>query len=134
MEESYVSLDTTRMLKEAGFEEPCKCMYDLSPNREYKLYQNLIGDYMVGENYYSQTYILAPSQALAARWILEAHGIFIEDYILVNGMFSYRLFRNGRNMVSEQSDMYESLQECVEDALQEALRLIIKNKDNEQRN
>ena len=112
IEESYVSLDTANMLKEAGFDI------------EY----GIIYAYDDGNN------LIQPAQALAARWLFERHGIFIEDYILVNGQFAYRLFRNGRNLVSEQSDMYESLQECIEDALQEALRLILKNKDNEPTN
>ena len=110
--EEYVGFDTANMLKEAGFDIEYEIIY---------VYDD-------GNN------LIQPSQALAARWLLERHGFFIEDYILVNGQFAYRLFRNGRNLVSEQSDMYESLQECIEDALQEALRLILKNKDNEQTN
>lgn len=124
--EQYVSFDTAKMLKEAGFDIPCTSQYTEGMgvwNVEYPYYFNRedLG--------YSR-----PTQALAARWLLERHGFFIEDYILVNGQFAYRLFRNGRNLVSEQSDMYESLQDCIEDALQEALRLILKDKNNEQTN
>lgn len=126
IKEQYVGFDTAKMLKEAGFDVPGTSQYTEGMgvwNVEYPY------NFNADDLGYSR-----PTQALAARWILETHSIFIEDYILVNGMFSYRLFRNGRNLVSEQSDMYESLQECIEDSLQEALRLIIKNKDNEQTN
>ena len=125
IEESYISFDTAFALKNAGFDEVCSSQYFGTGSVVYTQQKN---------SKLSPGHVSRPTQAMAARWILETHSIFIEDYILVNGMFSYRLFRNGRNLVSEQSDMYESLQECIEDALQEALRLIIKNKDNEQTN
>lgn len=125
IEESYVSFDTAFALKSAGFDEVCSSQYFGTGSVVYTQQKN---------SKLSPGHVSRPTQAMAARWLLERHGIFIEDYILVNGQFAYRLFRNGRNLVSEQSDMYESLQECIEDALQEALRLIIKNKDNEQNN
>ena len=61
IEESYVSLDTANMLKEAGFDI------------EY----GIIYAYDDGNN------LIQPAQALAARWLFERYGIFIEDYILV---------------------------------------------------
>lgn len=125
IEESYISFDTAFALKNAGFDEVCSSQYFGTGSVVYTQQKN---------SKLSPGHVSRPTQAMAARWLLERHGIFIEDYILVNGQFAYRLFRNGRNLVSEQSDMYESLQECIEDALQEALRLIIKNKDNEQNN
>ena len=125
IEESYISFDTAFALKNAGFDEVCSSQYFGTGSVVYTQQKN---------SKLSPGHVSRPTQAMAARWLLERHGIFIEDYILVNGQFAYRLFRNGRNLVSEQSDMYESLQECIEDALQEALRLIIKNKDNEQTN
>ena len=125
IEESYISFDTAFALKNAGFDEVCSSQYFGTGSVVYTQQKN---------SKLSPGYVSRPTQAMAIRWLLERHGIFIEDYILVNGQFAYRLFRNGRNLVSEQSDMYESLQGCIEDALQEALRLIIKNKDNEQTN
>ena len=125
IEESYVSFDTAFALKNAGFDEVCSSQYFGTGSVVYTQQKN---------SKLSPGHVSRPTQAMAARWLLERHGIFIEDYILINGQFAYRLFRNGRNLVSEQSDMYESLQVCIEDALQEALRLIIKNKDNEQTN
>ena len=125
IEESYVSFDTAFALENAGFDEVCSSQYFGTGSVVYTQQKN---------SKLCPGHVSRPTQAMAARWLLERHGIFIEDYILVNGQFAYRLFRNGRNLVSEQSDMYESLQECIEDALQEALRLILKYKDNEQRN
>lgn len=120
IEESYISFDTAFALKNAGFDEVCSSQYFGTGSVVYTQQKN---------SKLSPGHVSRPTQAMAARWLLERHGIFIEDYILVNGQFAYRLFRNGRSLVSEQSDMYESLQECIEDALQEALRLIIKDKE-----
>lgn len=120
IEESYVSFDTSFALKSAGFDEVCSSQYFGTGSVVYTQQKN---------SKLSPGHVSRPTQAMAARWLFERHGIFIEDYILVNGQFAYRLFRDGRNLVSEQSDMYESLQECIEDALQEALRLIIKDKE-----
>ena len=120
IEESYVSLETAFALQNAGFDEVCSSQYYATGNTCYMHERN---------SNLNPGHVSRPTQAMAARWLLERHGIFIEDYILVNGQFAYRLFRNGRNLVNEQSDMYESLQECIEDALQEALRLIIKDKE-----
>ena len=134
IEESCVSFSTARMLKEAGFEEPCKCMYDLSPNREYKLYQNLIGNYMVGEDYYSQIYILAPSQALAARWLREVHRIVVDATFippLFDGVNWQYFIGEMDNMVwegdFEPSDQkYATYEAALEAGLQEAIKLIKK--------
>ena len=120
IEEIYVSFDTAFALKNAGFDEVCSSQYFGTGSVVYTQQKN---------SKLSPGYVSRPTQAMAIRWLLERNGIFIEDYILVNGQFAYRLFRNGRNLVNEQSDMYESLQECIEDALQEALRLIIKDKE-----
>lgn len=127
IEESYVSFDTARMLKEEGFEEPCKCMYDLSPNREYKLYQNLIGDYMVVENYYSNTYILAPSQALAARWLREVHHIFVMPNPTIDGwMFDlFDLEKHQYILCGKVADA-DSYEQALEAGLQEAIKMIKK--------
>ena len=120
IEESYVSFDTAFALKNAGFDEVCSSQYFGTGSVVYTQQKN---------SKLSPGHVSRPTQAMAARWLLERNGIFIEDYILVNGRFAYRLFRNGRNLVSGKSPIYESYTECIEDALQEALRLIIKDKE-----
>lgn len=103
--EQYVTFKTARLLKEVGFNAHCSFIIDDDGNKLYR-----------------------PTQELAARWIFEMHGMFIEDYILINGKFSYRLFIKGRCNIADRHKIYDTIQECLEEALQEALRLIIKTK------
>ena len=129
--EQYVSFETSKMLKEAGFDVPTRGTWRT----------NCTGDTVFVEHFYGQTTddisrhsadgfqheYLAPTQSLAARWLWEVHRIFIEDYILINGAFSYRIFIGGRNQLEcEQHNIYKSYEDCVEYALQEAIKLIKK--------
>ena len=72
VEEQFVSFDTAKMLKEAGFDVPCRGIYrayriGISVFREYDrkytkddLCRNAVDGF--------QYEYLAPTQALAARW------------------------------------------------------------------
>ena len=98
IEESYVSFDTAKLLKEAGFEAECGFIVDDGR----KLYR--------------------PTQALAARWLREVYNVAIyslydddmEQWFYVVDAFT----KNG----SEYDD-YES---AFEDGLREAIKLIKK--------
>ncbi|MBM6856543.1 hypothetical protein H6D15_02805 [Mediterranea massiliensis] len=69
MEESYVSFDTAKLLKEAGFDVPCFNQYTE---------RGTIWHCDCPENFNkSQCATSCPTQALAARWLREAHGIHV---------------------------------------------------------
>lgn len=55
IKESYVSFDTAKLLKEAGFEAECGFIVDDDGRKLYR-----------------------PTQALAARWIREVHDTFVK--------------------------------------------------------
>lgn len=115
--EQYVSFETSKMLKEAGFNEICRCDYDNVDGFRW---------FRIGKSI-PKGWFSCPTQSLAARWLREVHRIFIEDYILINGTFSYRIFIGGRNQLEcERHDIYQSYEDCVEHALQEAIKLIKK--------
>lgn len=81
IEESYVSFDTAKLLKEAGFEEPCRGIYRAnrmgnSVFREYDR-KNTKDDLCWNTEDGFQYEYLAPTQALAARWLREVHGIHV---------------------------------------------------------
>lgn len=125
--EQYVDFNTAKMLKKAGFDVPCYSQYSEGMsvwNVEYSC--NFNAD-VLG---YSR-----PTQSLASRWIREAHAIHILLTPLLDGWmvdlfdlnkYQYILCNNGT--------MVYTYEEAFEEGLQEALRLIIKDKDNEQRN
>ena len=71
IEEQFVSFDTARMLKEAGFHIPCIKVYN-------KHSKNLDAwSYPVDSNQHTR-YYSAPTQALAARWLREVHRIVVD--------------------------------------------------------
>lgn len=71
-EESYVSFDTAKMLKEAGFREQTKTHYS---NSGQVWETALPADY--NDDFNCNT-CNRPTQALAARWLREAHRIVVD--------------------------------------------------------
>ena len=112
IEESYVSFETARLLKEAGFDVPCDNYYDKDGffRGDFKAY-------------------MCPTQALAARWLREVHGLFIEISYRITG-FNYEIIYTETNDVAftphEPKINFISYEGCLEDALQEAIKLIKK--------
>ena len=50
IEEQFVSFDTAKLLKEAGFREHCRCMYFPDKDGSHKICQNIIADYNVTDD------------------------------------------------------------------------------------
>ena len=72
IEESYVSFETARLLKEAGFDVPCDNYYDKDGffRGDFKAY-------------------MCPTQALAARWLREVKNIHIQIYCTSESEWGY---------------------------------------------
>lgn len=127
IEESYVSFDTARMLKEAGFEANLKTMYVEEEKDEWAFWDS--GAKRSDYNYFDDT-IACPTQALAARWLREVYNIAIyslydddmDQWFYVIDAFAKNPVINGFQSGSEYDD-YES---AFEDGLQEAIKLIKK--------
>lgn len=82
MEEQFVSFDTAKLLKEAGFDVPCRGIYRAyrmgnSVFREYDR-KNTKDDLCRNAVDGFQYEYLAPTQALAARWLREEHRIVVD--------------------------------------------------------
>lgn len=119
--EQYVSFDTAKMLKEAGFDVPCDKWYGEE------------GFFMSGKRKSCK----CPTQQLAARWLREVHGIVVDVvFEPPKRGKDWRYFIGNMDNMAWVGDFvpsdgrYDTYEEAMEDALQEALRLIIKNKDN----
>ena len=126
IEESYVSFETARMLKEARFDVPC-----------FKQYtdRGTVWHCDCPENFnISQCATSCPTQALAARWLREVHGIVVDvTFIppLFDGVNWQYFIGNMDDMVwegdFEPSDQkYASYEAALETGLQEAIKLIKK--------
>lgn len=127
IEESYVSFDTARMLKEAGFEANLKTRYVEEEKDEWAFWES--GTKRSDYNYFDDT-IACPTQALAARWLREVYNVAIyslydddmEQWFYVVDAFTKNPVINGFQSGSEYDD-YES---AFEDGLREAIKLIKK--------
>lgn len=122
IEESYVSFDTAKMLKEAGFDVPCTSQYTEGKSIWNVGYPDNFNQDEFG---YSR-----PTQALAARWLREVYNVAIyslydddmEQWFYVVDAFTKNPVINGFQSGSEYDD-YES---AFEDGLREAIKLIKK--------
>ena len=137
IEEQFVSFDTARMLKEAGFDVPCRGIY-----RAYRIGTSVFHEYdrksakddlcWNSTDGFQYEY-LAPTQALAAKWLREAH------HINVYACFDYEkfderkwFFTREHTMVNDDSAVYcsitnyNSYEAALEAGLQEAIKLIKK--------
>ena len=134
IEEQFVSFDTAKMLKEAGFDVPCRGIY-----RAYRIGTFVFHEYdrksakddlcRNAVDGFQYEY-LAPTQALAARWLREVYNLAIyslydddmEQWFYVVDAFTKNPVINGFQSGSEYDD-YES---AFEDGLREAIKLIKK--------
>lgn len=133
IEESYVSFDTARMLKEAGFRELTKTHYSNSG----QIWETAMpADY--NDDFNCNT-CNRPTQALAARWLREVHGIHVSSNIFMDyandadgntvdewNFWSYDLFDNSGRIIEESDDRYDSYEEALEEGLKRSLELIKK--------
>ena len=74
IEESYVSFDTAKLLKEVGFDVPCNSYYELEDGEVVR--KDCIRPY--DYNCFEDTVCSRPTQALAARWLREVHDTFVK--------------------------------------------------------
>ena len=138
IEEQFVSFDTARMLKEAGFEANLKTMYVEEEKDEWAFWDS--GAKRSDYNYFDDT-IACPTQALAARWLREKHRIVVDVTFIppsVDGDEWQYFIGEMDDMVwegdFESSDRkYSTYEEALEAGLQEAIKLI-RSKDYEEDN
>lgn len=108
IEEQFVSFETAKMLKEAGFEAECGFIVDDDGRKLYR-----------------------PTQALAARWLREVHHYAVcvwysaeyEKWFYVHGNLDNMMF-NEEYSISD--FIYNSYEQALEAGLQEAVKLIKK--------
>ena len=128
IEESYVSFDTARMLKEAGFEANLKTRYFEEEKNEWAFWDS--GAKRSDYNYFDDT-IACPTQALAARWLREVHDIHVfTNYFFEDGTWFYVAvdLKESDEVRAIHPDIrsYQSSEEALEDGLKYGLKLIKK--------
>ena len=86
IKEDYVSLETAKLLKEKGFDEPCDFVYD-----EGKLewihhkFIFLGGKISTNSEFRDSEIISAPTLQMAMKWLREKHNIYIDILTYTTG-------------------------------------------------
>lgn len=117
IEEQFVSLDTARMLKEAGFDVPCTSQYT---ENEFA-WENLRKT-----DFNKNGYVFSrPTLALAARWLRETHAIDIVIGVGDARFYYVRLYQ--RSYLVDMNTIFKpTYEEALEAGLREAIKLIKK--------
>ena len=138
IEEQFVSFDTVRMLKETGFNVPCRGVYitDRTGYYEFREYDNkqTADDLCWNTEDGFQYEYLAPTQALAARWLREAYRISVNAAFMAPStnidVWQYFIGKMddmiwpGDFKTSERT--YATYEEAFEEGLKRSLELIKK--------
>ena len=126
IEEQFVSFDTAKMLKEAGFEANLKTIYVEEEKDEWAFWES--GTKRSDYNYFDDT-IACPTQALAARWLREKHKIHVGADMayskLVAEKWIYLIrFTDSIGSPYKSVGWFNDYEEALEAGLQEAVKLI----------
>lgn len=124
IEESYVSFEVAKLLKEKGFNEETQGYYPIKGDATGRL--------MFGSEYphnNSQVQISAPTQQMAMRWLREENGIFIEISVSIdlNGdyHYSYSILDKECKYIRKGLSFEWNYEEAVEAAIKACLENLI---------
>ena len=137
IEEQFVSFDTAKLLKEAGFNVPCRGVYvtDRTGYYEFREYDNkqTKDDLCWNTEDGFQYEYLAPTKALAARWLREKHRIALDVAFIppsIDGDVWQYFVGKMDDMIwegeYETGRKYATYEQAMESGLQEAIKLIKK--------
>lgn len=138
MEETLVSLEIAKLLKEKGFQQLCFYYYDKdgkinepflengsSTDVDFKVsLTDLLENHNFKYNYY--TAYSAPTQSLTQKWIREVHNIhIIIDFNPTkdNGWY-YCMVNIITNIPNFSNETFASYEEALEEGIKQALQLI----------
>lgn len=122
IEESYVSFDTAKLLKEVGFDVPCRDFFTIEGDGNVVITEARSCRY---HNSFEDCFISRPTLALAARWLREEHNIFIQLNPTFDGwlldLFDLKKHQYILTNKDANADSYET---ALEVGLQEAIKLM----------
>ena len=113
IKEQFVLFDTAKLLKEAGFNEPCCYNYDnVNGFRWFKIGESI-----------PKGWIPCPTQMLAARWLREVHNIDVMVDVYNRDYYVCNVYKNKHLMIIR-NIVTSSYEEALEEGLCEAIKLI----------
>ena len=117
IEEQFVSFDTAKLLKDAGFGVPCFNQYTE---------RGTIWHCDCPENFNkSQCATSYPTQALAARWLREVYNIDVMVDVYNRDYYVCNVYKNKHLMIIR-NIVTSSFEKALEEGLCEAIKLIKK--------
>ena len=135
--EDYVSFETAKLLKEKGFDEPCKVWYsEYTSQFNGKKYNSLEFDDCNRFNVGYKFLFYVPTLQMAMKWLREVHkiGIFTSSWLVTNAGRTFERHPYGTSIVSlvGEHDLLcndilekETYEEAVEAALKYCLNHLI---------
>lgn len=119
IEESYVSFDTAKLLKEAGFDVPTSTHYSNSG----EVWQSSAPEDCNDDK--SCEACSRPTQALAARWLREVYKIHVVVDVYNRDYYVCNVYKNKHLMIIR-NIVTSSFEKALEEGLCEAVNLIKK--------
>ena len=117
LKEDYVSFEVAKLLKEKGFDESCRAVYE-----EEVLRINTLCDYHNSE---LSSYVSAPTHQMACAWIREKYGFHIfADYDIKFNLWK-RNIREIKTGVVWSIGGFSSPEETVEEGVKFVLENLI---------
>ena len=126
IEEDYVSFETAKLLKEKGFPQSTfRCHYIIDVNSHYKSFENRCG--------FGDYDIIAPTLAMAMKWLREKHNIVVEPFIREGAEYVWFIHRietmfNKKYLVfcwGSKNTKYERYEQACEAAIKYCLENLI---------
>ena len=100
IEEAFVSFDIAKRLKEKGFNEECFGYYNRDGQIDTTFGRWYNDAFIIG------SYVAAPTQQMAMRWLREQKGIFIAINLTRDGKnYEIDIYKDGRFYAAAYEDM-----------------------------
>lgn len=115
IEESFVTFDTAKLLKEIGFNIPVNTSYSEDGNSEYNIFPDNFNKL--------QDKFSRPTQALVARWLREIHHVDVVVDVINQKNYCCDIYQNKQKKSIARS-INPSFEETLEDGLRYSLELI----------
>ena len=126
MTDDYVSLETARLLKEAGFDCPCIEYYTLEEGKIHGWADAEPYNQNEYRDYYSR-----PTLSLAAKWLREVKHLAVMPEFCFSCNWQYRIYllpvENGyaEDITVGSERLYEAYEDALEAGMNEALEFLI---------
>jgi len=126
MTDELITFTTSKLANQAGFDVPCYNTFDVIDGRLYSN-MNSVGGMVDTYN--------RPTQSLLQRWMREKYSLNVEATSRVNSqdgliVYTWDIYWKGipKELLNDDEPVFKTYELALEEALQEALRLIIKYK------